>query len=199
MAKQVIAIDVDDVLALNAHAFTAYSNKHYGTNLHWSDYRDEWNKLWDVDHATIAQRGLEFHDSGAIAEYEHIAEALPVLQELKERYSLVVITSRRKRIYQVTLDWIEKYFPNIFDEIHFAGIFDDYKESSYTETKLDMCRSVGASYLIDDLTKHCFAAADGGIQAVLFGNYKWNQADVLPEGVTRCNDWQAVREYFDAK
>jgi hypothetical protein len=30
----------------------------------------------------------------------------------------------------------------------------------------------------------------------LFGDYTWNQADDLPNGITRVKDWAAVEEYF---
>jgi hypothetical protein len=50
---------------------------------------------------------------------------------------------------------------------------------------------------IDDQPKHCVAAADIGIKALLFGEYSWNRTDTLPVGVARVKDWVAVLQYFD--
>jgi hypothetical protein len=58
-------------------------------------------------------------------------------------------------------------------------------------------KDVGAAYLIDDQLKHCLAAHDMGVQALLFGNYAWNQASDLPDGIVRCAGWADVADYFD--
>lgn len=65
-------------------------------------------------------------------------------------------------------------------------------------TKAAICTSIGASYLIDDNLEHCALAAESGLDCLLFGEYGWNKAEILPKGVTRVKDWHAVLEYFNA-
>jgi uncharacterized HAD superfamily protein len=195
--KKVIAIDVDDVLAANAAGFVAYSNKRWGTNLTVDDYQEHWGEMWQIDHEESEQRALEFHQSSAIAEYDHDDTALPVLLELKRNYRLVVVTSRRKMVERPTLEWLNRHYEDVFDEIMFAGLFDaGNTEGAYKGTKLDTLKHIDAAYLIDDQTKHCFPAAEAGIRAILFGEYAWNREEALPDGVTRCRNWQAVGEFF---
>lgn len=199
MSKPVIAIDVDDVLAANAEGFIAYSNEKWGTKLKTDDYDEHWAMLWNVDNAETEKRAIDFHGSGAVRSYRHFEEAVPVLRSLAENYRLVITTSRRLQIKADTIEWIDQYFGDIFSEIRFAGMWDKVTDHSIKATKAELCKEIGAKYLIDDQLKHCTAAADAGIEALLFGEYTWNKTRQLPGGVTRVKDWNEVLEYFDAK
>ncbi len=200
MAKPIIAVDIDDVLAANAKGFVEYTNRMWGLSLTVQDYDEHWAKLWGVDNEETSRRSDEMHASGVFAYHEHFPAAKPVLKHLRERYELVIVTSRRKVIQNVTYQWIDRYFPGIFSDIHFVGIWDTITDSSIHMTKGDALKTIGATYLIDDQLKHCLSAGEHGVDAVLFGDYGWNQYETkLPDHITRCDDWQAIREYFDAK
>ncbi|MBI3889351.1 hypothetical protein HY312_02130 [Candidatus Saccharibacteria bacterium] len=200
MTKSTITIDIDDVLADQAEAFISYSNKTWGTNLSIDDYTEHWVDLWKVDLIEIEARAHQYHESGTMGTFTHKSEALPVLKKLKESYRLVIVTSRRTRVKDETLDWIDKNFAGIFDEVHFAGFFDSATKDRWKLTKADIVKELGAEYLIDDQLKHCFATASVGIETVLFGDYTWNRVqDALPASVTRCKTWEEVGAYFESK
>lgn len=200
MNKQKIAIDIDDVLAANAEGFVAYSNEKWGTNLRVEDYDEHWAEVWKVDMAETERRAVELHDSGIIAAYKHFNEALPILKKLSDRFDLIAITSRRRSIERLTREWIAKHYAGVFMDVQFAGIFDEpVHHEMLKKTKVDLFTSNNVSYVIDDQLKHCLAAAALGIDTILFGNYAWNQAAALPANITRCHDWAAVDEYFDAR
>lgn len=196
MGKKTIAVDLDDVLAENAEGFVKFSNERWHTNLRPEDFHEDLERLWGVDHDTVLARMLEYSQAEIVREYGHFAEALPVLKDLKQTYLLLLVTSRRKALIKPTSDWVEKYLPNIFSGIYHAGFFDNPIRQSHTLTKADILMELGANYLIDDQLKHCIAAAEAGIPALLFGEYAWNQTDTLPVGVTRVKDWLTVEEYF---
>lgn len=197
MSRQTIAIDIDDVLADQAAAFVDYSNKQWGTNLRVSDYTEHWAELWGVDVDEVRVRSDMYHDSGTIGRFEHKPEALPVLRRLRDRYSLVIVTSRRRIVKDETLNWIQQHFEGLFDDIHFAGFFDDLSDAKWSHTKAEVVVELGADYLIDDQPKHCLATAEAGVDSILFGNYPWNQLDELPSRVARCNNWADEERYFD--
>jgi 5'(3')-deoxyribonucleotidase len=202
MAKPIIAIDIDDVLADNAKGFTDFSNARWGTHLTPSDYEEHWSHMWQVDNDEAERRAVEFHESGSLGRYDHNQHAFDVLTQLKERYELVIITSRRIRAKEETFAWIAERFPNIFadHQIHFAGIWDEgISENRYSRTKGDLVKELGVSYLIDDQLKHCLSASEHGVPALLFGDYSWNQSDILPSNVTRVNGWAEVLEYFNVR
>jgi uncharacterized HAD superfamily protein len=130
--------------------------------------------------------------------YRAHAEAVEVLRKLKEDYTLIIVTSRRQEVVSITKDWVDTYFPNIFEGIYHVGIWDVISDNSHKLTKADMCVTLGVSYLIDDQIKHCNSVADVGIEAILFGDYPW-QGDVLNEKVHRCRDWLAIERFFDER
>jgi 5'(3')-deoxyribonucleotidase len=196
--RKTIAIDIDDVLADNASGFVEFSNQRWGTNLTPDQYDEHWAKIWQVDNRETDRRANIFHDSGVLRTYRYDDSALTVLRRLSLDYRLLVITSRRLQTKGDTVAWIHEHYPDIFTDetIHFAGIWDTVNDQSIALTKASLVDTLGVDYLIDDQLKHCLAVAASGKQALLFGNYRWNQVAQLPEGVTRVADWQAVERYF---
>lgn len=53
--------------------------------------------------------------------------------------------------------------------------------------------------LVEDHLDHAAAVAAEGIDVVLFGLYPWNQAEKLPERVTRVPDWPTATELLIAR
>lgn len=199
MKKPTIAIDIDDVLAANAESFITFSNERWGTRLTVDDYHEHWPEVWQVDLVEAERRALEWHGSGAVAAYRHFEDAKEALIQLAGAYRLVVVTSRRAMLKCETHAWIDKHFPDIFDEIHFAGMWDKPGEDRHKVTKLEVCRAIGSDYLIDDQPKHCVAAANAGVPALLYGEYPWNRINELPKNVRRVKNWAEVVEYFDGQ
>jgi uncharacterized HAD superfamily protein len=197
MSRKRIAIDVDDVLAAHAQGFANFSNERWGTNLTVDDYDEHWSLVWRTEREETERRAQEFLHSNAVSMYQHDEAAPEVLRRMKEHYDLIVLTSRRLFMQTETLAWLGQYFNGVFDEVRFAGIWDDLSHDRHLATKAEAVREVGADYLVDDQLKHCVAVAEAGVEAVLFGNYRWNQADELPPRVTRCGDWAAVEAYFE--
>lgn len=197
MKKRVIAVDIDDVLALSAKGFVEFSNKQWGTKLTPEDYSEQWAKMWGVDHAEGEKRAQIIYGQNILGDFEHIAQARDVLSELSKSYQLVITTSRVRVLKTQTLNWINKYYPDIFSDVHFAGFYDELTPESHKQNKAELCLSIGADYLIDDHPKHCIAAAEAGISALLFGDYAWsrNLTD-LPASVTRVKTWVQIKKYF---
>ena len=202
MQRPIIAVDVDEVLAAYAKGFIQFSNARWGTNLTIQDYDEDWSKVWQIDRADVPSRVAALLDSRQIVALDHDVSALDVLRHLKESYDLIIVTARQTQMKGDTLAWVSQRFPGIFEEdkIFFAGIWDVLDETSRHKTKGQMIKDLGVSYLIDDQLKHCLSVQQQGLQALLFGDYAWNQAtEPLPRGVTRVHNWSEVREFFDAQ
>lgn len=202
MKKQTIAVDIDDVLAANAEGFVAFSNQRWGTKLKPDDYSEHWAEMWAIDHDEVDKRRMEIINAKVFTKHRFFDEAKPVLIKLKERYKLVIVTSRGPLIKLETLKWIEKEYKGIFSEVHFAMIWDDSKTDILKKlkfTKAEILQQVDAHYLIDDQPKHCIAAAEAGIASLLFGDYRWNHDTKLVPNMVRAKTWQEVLEYFDAR
>ena len=193
MKKQIIAVDIDDVLADHVAAFVIFSNANYGTNLGKHNYDDKWSNLWSVERDEIERRALEFHTPASIMEYELIEEAEAALHELRKFYDLAIVSARPRHVLEATQMWLDKHFGPIFTEVHFVPYWDVENRKS----KADICNEIGAEYLIDDIVKHCNVAAEGGITPLLFGDYSWNQDANIDNRVTRVKGWREVLGYFE--
>ncbi len=194
MKKLVIAVDCDDVLADNATGFVEFSNSMWGTRLSQEDYDEHWAKVWQVDNDETERRAREFHNSSVFSTYKPVDQALPSLRRLARNHQLCIVTSRRTEVRDDTVARIHEHYPGIFvyDAIYFAGIWDTITRDSINKDKSGIVASINADVLVDDQMKHCIAVAKSGRQAILFGDYTWNQAKVLQQGVVRCIDWLAV-------
>ena len=197
MIKPIIAIDIDDVLADYSAEFVLASNRLWGTKLTAKDYDEDWVKLWGVDLSEAMDRGRVLFEDQIHERLERKEGAVEVLRELSERFTLKVLTARNDQSKSSTLEWFTRHYPMIeHQNITFAGLWDNPDENVAKRTNGALAKNMGVQYLIDDQLKHCLAAAEHGITALVFGDYTWNQAASLPEGVSRVNNWEAVGDYF---
>jgi len=199
MSKKIIAVDVDDVLAISAVAWVRHSNERWGMQLAVDDYLEDWATMWQVDHETAIKRKDELFSARTVGDFDSDVAAREVLEHLSERYELVVATSRHSQLREETAEWLDKHFNGIFSNLHMTGIFDDWVEGAHMLTKADLVENIRADYLIDDQAKHCVGVAERGVTAILFGDYAWNRNEVVPESVVRCANWGAVKAYFDGQ
>lgn len=197
MTKPTIAVDIDDVLASEAAFVIAYSNEHWGTHLRIEDYSEDWASLWNVDYEECKRRITELNQPGLQTTYPLIEGGEEVLQKLKQHYKMIILTSRPRSMEGEITEWFDRVFPEIFSGMHFTGFWETDKPGGHLLTKGGLAKQIGADYLIDDQPKHCFAAAEVGVKAILFGDYAVSRNLDLPNNVTRCRDWQAVLEYFE--
>lgn len=193
MSRPIIAVDIDEVLGRHNHALAAWHNKEFGTDHTEDAYTTtDWALVWHTSPAEAERRAVVYHREGVHRRLEVLSGAQESLEQLAQRFDLVVITVRRKDIINITHEWLQEFFPCIFREVKFLHFWDD----GIKTTKAEIAKELGASYLIDDDVKHCRLAAEMGIEALLFGDYSWNKTDSLPVGVNRVKSWQEVMEYF---
>jgi uncharacterized HAD superfamily protein len=196
-----IAVDIDDVLAASAEGFAEYSNQQWGHTLTAEDFSENFSIPWGVEMDEALQRVNVYLQSGAHGRFKHKNDALPVLEQLKQRFKLIAVTSRRAILKPETEVWMQQYFPGIFSDVVYAGIFDKTQTHNahqrLAHTKAQILTELKANYLIDDHPKHCLGAAEVGIPSLLFGDYAWNR-DIkdLPKNVSRAKTWADVEDYF---
>jgi 5'(3')-deoxyribonucleotidase len=183
------------VLAAHIEAFIEFSNKHNDTHLTPDDYSEHWGEVWAINHDAVERRALEFHTPEIVGNFGVIDEAERALRSLKKHSDLIVVTARPKHTIDTTNIWLKQHFQGVFSDVHFVPVW----EPNNKVTKADICKNIGADYLIDDLIRHCNVAADSGITALLFGEYGWKQREEIHPEVIRVKNWQEVLEYFDGR
>ncbi len=193
--KEIVAVDLDDVVVDSARPIIDHYNANYGTLLQLADfYSTDYINLWDApDKATAVGRVNKFLASDDYFEAAPEDQTINVIQGLKRAYRLFVVTGRPDFMKQATDRWMETYLPNVFEGM----IFTNYFNERSVRSKGDICKELGVVTLIDDHLDHVLSAAQSGVEGVLFGDYPWNQtADKLPTGITRVANWQAVAEHL---
>lgn len=197
--KQIVAVDIDDVLSSQNEAVMHFMNEHYGLGLTIEDYSIEgpyweyWNTVWKVDAAEADKRIEAFYKAEGAMMQQPLDQVIEVLTELKKKYDLVVITARHNDHTEITHRWLNQHFPGMFNDVHFVHVWDSSKKVS----KAQICKEIGAGYLIDDNLEHCELALEAGVTPLLFGEYGWNKKPHLPKGMRRFKDWQEIKEYFN--
>ena len=198
--KPIIAIDIDDVLCEFVPAFSIFARDKWDENVTLDNFTEEWYKIFKANDAeTIKARITQmFNDLDFYKDMDIIRGAKTVLRKLKQNFTLVPMTSRAISVQEITLDWLNRNFGNIFAEIVFNGAYEPGNDFYQTvhKTKGNICREIGATYLIDDQPKHANSFAMVGGKSVLFGDYGWNRNAEIVEGVTRVVDWGGVADYF---
>lgn len=201
MPKPIIAIDIDEVLGEYAVEFVKFSNARWGTNLSVEDYSENWSEMWQIDHRETMERSKIIYTKGVgfYGDLKKLVGADEAMQTLKETYDLVLVTSRPLSVEQETRDWLEQHYSNLVSAIYFAGMYDgDITDKSFLKTKANVFSEIKPTFIIDDLPKHCHAAADMGIRAILFGEYPWNKDTEETDRIKRCRNWSEVVDFITA-
>jgi 5'(3')-deoxyribonucleotidase len=199
MSKQVIAIDIDDVLAQGTESLRLEVNKRLGVDLQphhyavpgdfWGYYESVWRKNGLGGRITMEELNPQMvEDQSHVAPFE---SAYAVLSELSNDYKLVVVTSRDEAWRPATERWLESYFGGLFSGLYFAG-----RRSTSQKTKGELCNYLKAKWLIDDNVGHAQTAIDSGVTAILFGEYGWHLETDIHTDIVRCRNWSEVLEYF---
>lgn len=196
-----VAVDVDEVLGRFVYALNRFCLEKYQMDYSVENYWVyEFAKIWGCTPEKSNQIVHEFFKS------PHFNEGIPVipgaydaLVRLSNTCDLVVVTSRQHVIQDATLDWIDKHYPSIFSEVYFGNHFAMHGTS---RKKSDICKSIGASVLIDDNPAYALECAAAGIHVLLYdwhAAYPWSK---LPPGsptnnITVVRDWGEVEHQLE--
>lgn len=187
MSKPRIAIDIDEVLVPFCEELARHHNERYQTALQLEDFiSHEYWKVWGGTKEESIEKVRVFITEGHTRHLSPMREAQEALNLLKKEFDPVVVTSRQRVYEDFTREWVETHFPNTFSAIHFCSYWDQVPPFF---TKAEVCKEIGAIVLVDDHIQYVLECAAQGLPSILFGNYPWNQTDVLPEKVTRAANW----------
>lgn len=118
---------------------------------------------------------------------EPFKDAIEVINELAKQHTLHIVTGRSDFLSIATERMLEIHFPSVFSSIEFTNFF-----SKTPRSKANVCQDLGVDLLIDDHLHHATVVAECGVEVYLFGDYPWNQANTLPDNITRVKDWHEV-------
>ena len=140
--------------------------------------QEEELKLWD-----------RFFDSEEYLSLLPNPHVLEVLEKLKERFELVILTNRVNRFRESAMSWIKRHLPDYFSKVLFALDFPEGKRS-----KGQICSDLGAILLIDDEPKNIFSCIEHSIPVVVYDS-PWNRK--LPRELPRIKSIEEVEGFIE--
>ncbi|XVF88977.1 hypothetical protein PTKIN_Ptkin19aG0094800 [Pterospermum kingtungense] len=196
--KIAVAVDVDEVLGNFVSALNRFIADRYSSNHSVSEYHVyEFFKIWNCSRDEADIRVHEFFKTPYFKKGIHpIPGAQRVLHNLSGFCNLSVVTSRQNVIKDHTIDWLEKHYPGLFQEIHFGNHFALDGES---RPKSEICRLLGSKILIDDNPRYAVECAQVGIRVLLFdyeSSYPWCKTLSIDQHplVTKVHNWVEVEQ-----
>ncbi|KAE7998377.1 hypothetical protein FH972_002928 [Carpinus fangiana] len=193
-----VAVDVDEVLGSFVSALNRFIADRYFSNHSLSEYHVyEFFKIWNCSRDEANIRVHEFFKTSYFKTGIHpIPGARMALNKLSRFCNLSVVTSRQNAIKEHTIDWIEKHYPGLFQEIHFGNHF---ALDGASRPKSELCRSLGAKVLIDDNPRYAVECAEVGIRVLLFdyeNSYPWCKMESVDQHplVTKVRNWEEVEQ-----
>ncbi|KAK4564996.1 hypothetical protein RGQ29_006871 [Quercus rubra] len=196
--KVVVAVDVDEVLGNFVSALNRFIADRYSSNHSVSEYHVyEFFKIWNCSRDEADIRVHEFFKTSYFKMgIQPLPGAQRALHKLSRYCNLSIVTSRQNAIKDHTIDWIEKHYPGLFQEIQFGNHFALDGES---RPKSEICRSLGAKVLIDDNPKYAIECAEAGIKVLLFdyeNSYPWCKIESVNQHplVTKVYNWDEVEQ-----
>lgn len=186
-----IGFDVDDTLA-TFNPVVIVKFKHYsGRNVNPEEFTsyslEEVLRIdkYELDHfMNLLDRSIEFD------QMEPLPGSREVVSMLASRYDLVAITARSATLEQITRRWLQRNFPDLLTNLHFAA--NSFFSNREVKTKTEIAKEVGVDLMIEDALHHADDLANVGIPTLLLKNY-WNISDNEEEdenrGVYRVENW----------
>lgn len=188
MAKPILAIDIDEVLFPFMVTMLEHTNSTYGLSHSIEEVKDFNLGFWSISDSDAIER---VH---TVSRLDHRSvNALPnansALSLLKGQYQIFIVTSRHEEFRARTEEWLSHHFPGLYDKLIMTG--NHYSGREF-RSKAEVCLELGVSMLVDDQLHYAKESAQLGLPCILFGDYPWNQAESLPDGVVRAQDWNEV-------
>ncbi len=190
MQREVVAVDMDDVVVETAQAIVDHVNKTRDARMHINHFYSRDPAVWGAPNVETAVSWVNAYlETDEYFALPPIQEALHVLRGLKRVHELFILTGRPDFTEVATRKWLAEHTPDIFADVVFTNYFDTEK----VRTKGDVCKALGATVLIDDHVEHCVSAMDNGVNALLFGSYPWNQTAKPVAGLQRVAGWSEIK------
>jgi len=190
---KVLGFDLDDVLLNFNDALCIYHNSMFGTTYGRSDVTvNEIEKIWGCTPEEATKRIVSFYESPGHLNAEPVQGSIIGIEKLRLNNDLYIITSKPENLRQITIDWLEKYFPNTFKEIYFTSKVRGDKNK---RSKGEICKEIGIELFIDDSIENANSIVSTGIPVLIYDT-PWNQGE-LNANIRIVYSWEEIITYVN--
>ena len=178
-----IAIDIDEVLVPFLSPMAKYHEKSISKTRYSYVYRD----IFDITEEESQKMVQEFYKSQAFTQLTPMRGAQKAMYKLRRGADkLYIVTGRQDTVREETEDWIDTFFPNIFDDVIITNSYTPYEVK-----KSDICRALNIGLIIDDNKGICDQCIEAGTDALNFVGdeiYPWcEESEISIKG------WNALK------
>jgi uncharacterized HAD superfamily protein len=188
-----IAVDLDEILAEFVEGFLKYHNAVYNTVFKKEDFfcYSMWIPM-KLEQKILIERVEEFFNSENYNYLKPVPGSIESVEKLSKDYRLFIVTSRPHQQFNLTKDWIDRYFPEMFTSIHFSH---NHYMGGKGITKSEMCRRFDFGLIVEDSIEYAMECAENNVKVVLLDK-PWNQEKSLPNNIVRAYTWKEAEEYI---
>ncbi|MDO8566174.1 MAG: hypothetical protein Q7S04_03255 [Candidatus Moranbacteria bacterium] len=187
--KKIIGIDLDDVLLDFNPTLYAWHNATYGTSFEHKDVTSYFiEDIWKCTRAEAVAKIVDFYLTDEHKNALPVSGAVQGIERLRKNHSLILVTSKPDYLRPLTVKWLEKHFPAMFQSIHFTNHW--LGDKNKRRTKSELCRRLGIQVFVEDGPAHALDVATVCEQVFLF-NRPWNQMEVFPP-IVRVSSWEDI-------
>jgi len=184
-----IAIDIDEVLSELLSKVLEHYNSLYNTNLTQDkclSYR--WQEHFGIDLRRTLDIYQDFINSGKLKELAVVPGAVEGIKKIRDKHKLVIVTSRGACLKNDTEYWLDKHFPNYFNDIHYLreGLYDSMKKS-----KFQTCQEINSDFFIEDDVDHLNEFRDNKTKVLVY-DHPWNQSFETTDNFSRVHSWAQI-------
>lgn len=193
--QKIIWVDLDEVLA----EFVDYALVHHDYKIYWKkvkrddivDYYIHKIVEYDLD----AKQSMDWFRSAMLGdadklEVKPVEWAIEQLIKLKEKwYILKIVTARVSDLFlEYTSKWIEKHYPNVFEEI----IFANHSLAKEDKPKSELCKEHWIFHMIEDNPDYALDLAKNGILTYLIEK-PWNKNRLeIHNNLIKVRTWEEI-------
>ena len=156
-----LAVDVDEVLVHLLKPMAKWRGVALPTK---PKYNYLYREIFNCTEEQSQEILHKFYRSKDFLYLKPILGAQPAMHNFRQKFDkMYIVTGRQEMVRETTELWIERYFPGIFDDVILTNSFTEHEVK-----KVDVCRSLGIGYIIDDSIDTCNECIESGMDAINF-------------------------------
>ncbi|HWJ02775.1 MAG TPA: hypothetical protein VNU93_03785 [Verrucomicrobiae bacterium] len=177
-----IGVDIDGVVSDSYPYWLGELNKHYNKQVK-ELYRYEMHLIFDVPWEDMNQFFVANVDRLFMIP-QPMPGARRVLEFLRRKHEIHLVTARRREEEDVTREWLQKHHIP-YDKLMVVG----------DRSKAEICREQGIELFIEDYAVNADMISKTGIPVIIF-DAPYNRVE-LPQTVMRCHNWGQIYKYLE--
>lgn len=161
MSPTRIAIDIDEVLCPFLDTMTRWKYPKFRAP---KKHPYHYGKLFGISKKESKKMVDHFYFTHDFAQMKPFPESQVHLRHMMgQGYELYAVTGRQRLATEVTEEWLQKYYPNVFRDVILTDSFTDYEIK-----KSQVCLKLGCSIIVDDSYTTCMDCLENGVHPIHF-------------------------------